>query len=288
MMTTLIITCMFSFESRLRMRRNDLFAVAIACASALVPLAPCGAAGQASGSAWAQTQQAALAEDILSGDEDQRHRAVFVAEALGPERMSEDVRVALITLLEQCDDARQEARRQGIPLSEVVDFEFFMWVAEVVATLKDPRAIPALTRVGDHGYSLNAVLGLASFGERALPAILKILDAPESSSTALSYNMKALSIMVERIGAKDLSERARGHIVRVARDGLRSQDGGVLLKAVDLAVALNEPDMAQAVLALSHDSGELVARGVGPSTANLIREKATAALARAPNGRSGQ
>lgn len=41
-----------------------------------------------------------LAEDILSRDSERRERAVIVAERLGPSRLSDEVRLALITLLE--------------------------------------------------------------------------------------------------------------------------------------------------------------------------------------------
>jgi len=265
-------------------RKNELAALAMACSLVSALIVPDGAVGQAPEPAWAQAQQAALAEDILSGDEDRRQRAVFVAEALGPSRMSEEVRVALITLLEQCIDAQHAARRQGIPLNDAVDFEFFVSVAVVVATLNDPRAIPAPTQVGNFGYSRHAARGLASFGEQALPAILKVFDTPGASIGALAYNMDALSMMVEDIGAKGLSMSARDHIVGLARDGLRSQDGDVLLSTVDLAVALNEPELVQTVAAFSRDSGQLVARGVSPTTANLLRKRATRALARTSSG----
>lgn len=186
--------------------------------------------------------------------------------------------------MEQSNDAQDAARSQGIPLSDVVDFEFFMSVAEVVATLKDTRAIPALTRVGDFGYSRDAALGLAAFGEQALPPILKVLDNPGASSSALMYNMEALSMMVEGVGANNLSPSARDQIVRAAGDGLRSPDGGVLLMTVDLAVALGEPELVQMALAFSHDSGELVARGVDPSVAKLVRKRAANALSRTSSG----
>lgn len=267
------------------MRKNDLVAPAMVCALASLLFLPYGAVGQAPEPAWAQPQQAALAKDILSGDKDRSHRAVLVAEALGPSRMSEDVRVALITLLERSMDARDAAGERGIPLSDVVDFEFFMSVADIVAALKDPRAIPALTRVGDQGYNKNAARGLSSFGEQALPAILQVFDDPGASEDLLAYNVEALAMMVEDMGADGLSMSARNRIVGVARDSLRSRAGGVLLRAVDLAVALNEPELVRAVMAFSRDSGELVARGVSPTTANFLRKVATAALAETSSGR---
>ena len=261
------------------MREKELANLAITCALASVLIVPYSTVGEASEPAWAQPQQAALAEDILSGDRDQRQRAIFVAEALGPSRMSEDVRVALITLLEKLDGERDAAFREGVPLNEVVNFEFFMQVAGIVATLDDPRAIPALTRVGNYGYSKLAARGLASFGEQALPAILEIIEAPASDG-AVAYNVEALSTMVADRGANGLSTSARDHLVRVARESLRSQVAGTLRVAVDLAVALNEPELLQTVRAFAQDSGELVARGVSPTMARLLRKHATDALAK--------
>ena len=75
----------------------------------------------------AARQQAALAQDILShGDDGHRQRAVSVAERLGPERMSDEIRVALIELMEQLSDQQDIALAEGTPTNDVVNFEFFM------------------------------------------------------------------------------------------------------------------------------------------------------------------
>ncbi len=262
------------------MKKNDPAAAAMACALALVLTVSYGAAGQAQEAAWAQPQQAALAEDILSADEDQHQRAVLVAAALGPSRMSEDVRVALITLLEQSNDKLDAASAEGVALNNVVKGEFFLQVGDVVAALNDPRAIPALARFGNYGSSKHVARGLASFGEQALPAILETIDTPEMTNFAVDTNLLAIAMMVENGGANGLSASARDDIVRVAGDGLRSQRRNAILSAIDIAIALDEQDLIQTVTALSQDSGALAARGISQITANLIRQRAVDALAR--------
>ena len=266
------------------MRKNDLATAAIACALAMVLIVPSGAVGQAQEPAWAQPQQATLTEDILSDDEDRRHRAVLVAEALGPSRMSEDVLVALITLLEQCNEKLDAASAEGVVLNDVVDGEFFLWVADVVAGLNDPRAIPALVRFGNHGFSRYVARGLASFGEQALPAILEVIDTPGVADDAVSISLLAISMMVEDGGADGLSTSARDDIVRVARESLWSQHGSGLIDAIDIAVALNEPELLQMVMAISQDPSIVVARGVSQSMASLVHKHAVDALARISDG----
>ena len=231
----------------------------------------------------AARQQAALAQDILShGDDGHRQRAVSVAERLGPERMSDEVRVALIELVEQLSDQQDIALAEGTPTNDVVNFEFFMHVVRVVASLDDPRAIPALARVGNYGFSRPAARGLASFGEQALPAILDVVDAPEVSYHASEYSMIALAMMVEGGGLQNLSMSARRDIARIARNGLRSQWSSILHSAMDLSVALDEPDLVQAVKTIAHDPGALTERGFDQSTATRIRQYALDALSTAP------
>ena len=248
------------------MKRCDFETVSFACAFALVLFVQSGTvAQQYQETAWAQPQQAALAEDILSGDPDRYERAYTVAEALGPARMSEGVRVALITLLERFLEELDAASAQGIPLEEVVNGEFFLMFAGYVANLNDPRAIPALARVGDYLWSRYVAQGLASFGEEALPAILDVIDAPGASDHAVTQNVLALAMMVEGAGANGLSASARDEIVRVAGDSLRSQSGGTILWAVDLAIALNEPTLVQTVRTIADDPDAHITLGVSQS-----------------------
>ena len=107
--------------------------------------------------------------------------------------MSEDVRLALITLLETTDDVLDEGTKNGAVLENLVHGEFYLELAELVANLHDPRAISALTRVGDHGFSRAAVKGLASFGEdEGFQQFSTQSTTGKLRTVAVAYNIMAL------------------------------------------------------------------------------------------------
>ena len=241
-----------------------------------------GAHAQPDGDVLALPQQAEIAEDLLGDDVDRVFRALFVAESLGSSRMSEDVRSALISLLERMNDEQDAARSRGIPTNEVVNGEQFMSVARLVATLGDSRAIPALARVGNHGYSWPVVQGLASFGEQALPAIRDVIQAPRATDGAIGNSLVVLSMIVEDAGADALSSSAREEIVRIARGSLHNQQAGVrsMSRAIDLSMLLREPDLVQTVREFAHSPGALDARGMDRLAVDLIRTHASDAISR--------
>ena len=254
--------------------------VAISCALAMALTVRSGEVEHAPDSAWAQQRQAELAADLLGDNGVRRERAVFVADALGPSRMSEDVRIALITLLEQFNDEQDVAEAQGIALESVVQGEFFLWVARVVATLDDPRAISALARVGNHAFSKHVASGLARLGEQALPAIVTVIDASRAgeSKFAVRTNLLAISMMVGDGGADRLSASAREDIVRVTRDSFWSQRGTTIRKAIDIAVALDEPELVQMVVAISQDPSIVAERGLDGFMVDRVHKHAVDAL----------
>ena len=231
----------------------------------------------------AERQQAALAQDILGDEDERRQRAVFVAERLGPERMSDEVRDALIGLFEQATDELSVAKAQGMVLNDVVNGEFYLQLARLVASLHDSRAIPALARIGDYAFSRTVARGLASFGEQALPVMLDVIDSPEVSDGAEFHIIATLSIMVLDGGAQNLSMSARREIGRVAENSLRSRSSSIIHRAMDISIALNEPDLVQAVEAIAHDPGALAGRGFSQSTANRVRQNALDALSTVSN-----
>jgi hypothetical protein len=193
--------------------------------------------------------------------------------------MSEDVRHALITLLEQLNVQAESARRSGAATATVVDPEFMMAVARTVADLHDVRAIPALSRAVFVGSSLHVVQGLASFGEQALPAIVAVVEEPGAPGGAVANSLNALSLMVSDAGPSGLSREARETIIAVTRRNLSARHLLVVLSAVDLAVALNEPELIRVVTRFSEAPNELRARGLGDAEIDRIRQNATRALA---------
>ena len=230
---------------------------------------------------WAEAQQAQLALDIRGGDDERRQRAVFVAEGLGASRVSNEVRMALIALLEQYNDDLDAARARGIPGERVVPGEFFLRVADIVAELGDPRAIPALARVGNNGFSRAVAQALALFGEQALPAILEVIEIPEEEGGeefALMTNLHAIAMMVADGGASELSASSRGHLVRVAREYLSSLRANAVVDAIDISVALNEPELVETVESMARDPSVVAVRGVGEQVAGRIHQHAVSAL----------
>lgn len=262
------------------MKPSDLFSSLTVRLAFTIFLISFAVTGYAQEHVLAERQQVELAREILGGDEDLRMRAVGVAQLLGSERMSDEVRVALITLLEQSIDARDEGEAQGRALSGIVDGEFYLQLAEVVARLNDPRAIPALARVGNTASSMTAAHGLASFGEQALPEIMAVIHTPGVSDWAIAHNLSALTMMVEDAGANGLSPETRREIVRVAGEILRYGYEGifVLAPAIDLAVALDEPNLVQMVQLLSQDGAVFSSNNISQASERLIREHAADAL----------
>ena len=249
-------------------------------------LIPIAVAGYTQERILAERQQVELAQEILGDDEDLRMRAVGVAQQLGSERMSDEVRVALITLLDQSNDALGKGRAQGMVLNDIVNGEFYLRLARVVARLNDPRAIPALARVGSYAGSPTVTRGLASFGERALPEILAVIDMPGVWDRAVARNLHALTMMVEEAGAHGLSPESRREIVRVAGEILRNGYEGISIvsAAIDLAVMLDEPSLVQMVQLLSQDGTVYSSNSISQTSERLIREHAADALSGASSG----
>lgn len=252
--------------------------VRIAILSVVGAVAALDSAGQPPERPLAEAQQAELAKDLLSGDPARRDPAVAVAAALGPSRMSEDVRSAFITLLGELNLQVESAHRSGAATSTVVDPESMMAVARTVADLRDARAIPALSRIAYLGYSEHVTAGLASFGEEALPAVLAVIDEPGVPGEAIANSLRVLTRMVSDAGPPGLSQGARERIVAVARRSLSGRNVLSVLSAMELAVALDEPELVRAVTRFSEAPNELRARGLENAEVDLIQKSAARAI----------
>ncbi len=268
------------------MKPSDLLSSLTVRSVFTILLIPFAVVGYTQEHVLAERQQAELAQEILGGDENLRMRAVGIAQQLGSERMSDEVRVALITLLEQSNDALDKGRAQGMVLNDIVNGEFYLQLARVVARLNDPRAIPALARVGSYAGSITVARGLASFGVRALPEILAIIHTPGISDRAVARNLHALTIMVEDAGANGFSPETRREIVRVASEILEYGYEGIYIvsAAINLAVALDEPSMVQMVQRLSQDGAVFSSNSIDQTSERLIREHAADALSGTSGG----
>jgi hypothetical protein len=232
---------------------------------------------------WAQTDQPAIARRILGQDVIERGRALEAARSIGAANTGPGLRAALITALERegrISLQRYEADRRGEALAPLEDPEFTAKLARVVAELRDPRSIPALT--GALGTGSPPSLALAAFGEQAAPSVLAVVTARESWYELVNGGLQVLRFMVEGKQTRPLTAGTLNRIRLAAEQRLTDRPRFVttLWRAIDLAVALDDPSLRQIVQNLASDPNESVARGVtDPKLIEQTRKRAAARLA---------
>lgn len=228
----------------------------------------------------AQQDQRAVARQLLQGSRVERSRALETAKSIGRTAMDADLRAALITVLERNNRTVAQALARKEPVSMFEDPEFVSQVAHVVSELGDPQAIPALAGALGTGSTLVRD-ALADFGERAAPAVLAVVSSPESHYSAVDEGLIALRFMVEGVGPSPLSAATLNQVRRATRERLTGNEYFTTLwRAIDLAVALNDPSLRQIVQSLASDATEVSARGVtNPDLMTKTQQWATERLA---------
>ena len=265
------------------MPRFVLFVVAIVAFGVFL-LSPHLAFGLTGDQAWAPDLQKIVARDILEGDMEQLYGAMYIAGGLGPSRMTEEVRSALITRLEALNKEQDIALEAGIPTNEVVNGEFFLDFVGLIASLRDTRAIPGLIHGAAHAYNRSVVHELAAFGETALPQLLQAVRDPRTDDFALSTQLGAISLMVQDGGAERLSTPAREEVLRLARSSLHSKNATFVVHGVDIAKGLDDAELNLEIELLAHDRGLLSERGFSDFWVGQIRESAIEALKQSQQG----
>jgi hypothetical protein len=222
------------------------------------------AAALGSAVAHAQVDQSALAAQIRRANAKERSRALEQVRLLGPESTGPELRAALIAALEQegqLRGRRYHADLRGDRLEPLEDPEFVFRLSRVVAALRDPQAIPALT--GALGSGAPVRRALVAFGEEAVPALVAAVGSPESIEYVVDDALIALRLMVEGAGPQPLSAGALTEVRRVAKLRLTGkQYFTTLWDAIDLAVALDDPELTQIVRSLASDRDAVIARGI--------------------------
>jgi len=252
--------------------------LALLLANALLVTVLCATIGEA------QQDQPALARQLLQGSRAERSRALDTARALGARNTGPELRAALITLLDRNNRTVADAVTRKEPVATFEDPEFIAHVAHVVSQLEDAQAIPALAGALGTGSTLVRD-ALADFGERAAPAVLAVVTSPERHYSAVDEGLITLRFMVEGTGPRPLSAGTLDQIRSAARQRLTGkQYFTTLWRAIDLAVALNDPGLRQIVQALASDATEVTARGVtNPDLIARTQQRATQRLAGGPS-----
>lgn len=179
---------------------------------------------------------AALMDNRLTPE---RGRALRLALELGP-RASAELKAAVI------EAAWAEWRNDlDRPSTSEAIFDYM----DAVAGLRDPRAIPFLVEVLNHGAV--ATHALADLGTAAFPAVLTAVKDPAGIDMDVSGGVTTLRFMVED---GSLNARQLEQVHEVARERLSgTQNLFVVKAAVQLAIALDDPELRRIVERIAAD-----------------------------------
>jgi len=232
--------------------------------------------------AQSEPDERALAQQLLGTDRRARAAAFQAARTIGARAVGPELRAALIALLERQNRLVAEVTRRGGIVADYEDPEFMAALARFVAELQDPAAIPVLAEAVDGG--LPVIRALARFGERAVPALVAVAASADRHYTEVDHALRALRFIVEDPGSHPLSTRAREAVRVVVRARLTGTPYFTTLwQAIDLAAALDDPELMAIVTALAHDTREVMARGVtDPELVRRTQELARDRLAGFP------
>jgi len=230
-----------------------------------------------------QVDQLAIAQQLLRDNVHGRSRALDVAAAIDAEKIGSELRAALITLLERKNRIVEEAARRGEALANVEDPEFIAGLSRVVAALRDPQAIGALSKA-IYGW-ITVIRALAAFGQQAAPSVLSVVTSPESHYNAVDHGLITLRFMVEGAGTRPLLADTLDEIRRAAQQRLteRQQSFTTVWQAIDLAVVLGDADLRQIVESFASNRDTVVAAGVEhPEAIDRTQKLAAERLAGVP------
>lgn len=230
-----------------------------------------------------QVNQQTIARQLGSRDRAERSRALEQARLLGRQNTGGEVRAALLTLLKRNNEIAADARLRKESVERTEDPIFIAQVAHVVSQLGDPRTIPELAGALGTGSTLVRD-ALAEFGERAAPDILRIVTSPESHYSAVDEGLIALRFLVEGRPRRPLSAGTLEQIRNAAKQRLSGrQYFTTVWYAMDLAMALGDPELRSIVEALAASDDAVAATGIDdPAVIQQTRARAVRRLAGEP------
>lgn len=237
----------------------------------------------------AQPTQRELAEQLRAEDPQARGKAVEFAARLNPSEIGPGLRAALVAALGREAEAyhRRESRaRRGEPIEDLGDPYLLQRLSRTVARLRAPEAIPVMVEA--LGADIELIRALAELGEDAAVAVLDLVMGHDPSEFALPHGLIVLRCMAEGSAVEGFSSETRGRILaaaayRLAEPGRLAGSGVTLGRAIDLAGALETPELAEILVILSQDANEVFKRGVqDPARVEAIQIRARRALMGAP------
>ncbi len=152
-------------------------------------------------------------------------------------------------------------------------------LVDAVASLQTPEAIEALANAAEFRSSFTRM------GNRSVVPIVDVLSGERLYTRQAQARLASLTDIVRYTPlieeTEPLSPDHRDLIVRTARrfldrEGLKDFQGldirGILSSAVDLALALDDPDLIQVVETLASNREEAIVRGVTPGGVEYLQE----------------
>jgi len=235
-----------------------------------------------------QVDNGTLLAKLLGRDVIERHQALDTIRRTDPDEVGSELRGALISLLAQAGEAqaqRYRAARAGEELTVQEDPELLLKLIPIVAALRDPRSIEALT--AGLGMAAAAREALAALGEQAIPALVALLETPDSRRGAVNDALVTLRFIVEESDTMPLSENAYASIVNLCESRLATSvdplgNGRLLRTTIDLAVAVDVQRLRRIVELLATDANAVAERGVRPEWVAETQRHAADRLAGIP------
>ena len=223
-----------------------------------------------------------IVADLTSGERDRRIAGHIEFIRIPPEERTAELNTALVECLEN-----ELAMRRAIATGEIPPIpwdgshDFVLLLMDSVQELRDPAHIPLFTNLTEYGP--GARNWLVSFGRLALPALFARIDGTQPAlENEISGVITTLRFMIEAWGLDYFTEEERAEIRRVAVQFLDLEVGGYptdnelwnwqesdqvfrstrLTRAMQLACALDEPELRDHVMAIGSDLEALRLRGI--------------------------
>lgn len=222
-----------------------------------------------------------LAARLLSDDRDTKYAALQMVGRLAPEDIGDELRTALIRLGERVNNTVAETQRSGRFLADIEDPEYVADVLRQVARIRDPRTIAVLAEGGFYGGG-NAIDAILTFGEAAIPALVRVAQSDDHHYDVVSHALVALGAIVEAWQPERLSTTSRNDLIRLVNTRLERKPArfSVTWYAMDLGFALGDSAQAREIERIANDTSELRARGITePHIQELTRTRVTAQAA---------
>jgi hypothetical protein len=219
--------------------------------------------------------QAELAEELASGPDEVREKALASILQIRPADRSVAVRRALVAELSRVQRFNQERARQvaaGAKLEPLPESDYLQDLLMAVIQLNDPLTAPQLASFVAYGRIVGRAL--LDFGDVGLDAILDVARSSDDSSAAEAA-LKVLNGVATSKRKEPLPATVRNRMLAAADRHLRRNQPRLLViyEAASLAVALKDSTLISRVQVLATDKKAVLAMGVDANYVGWLQDK---------------